>query len=70
MKPNKLVINVTSTLNEETGKVHVNFVDELECTGAMLAGTMNAILEHFEEKYRDEWIIALTKFLKDRGFDQ
>lgn len=36
----------------------------------MVTGTINAIMEHFEENNRDEWIIALTRFLKDRGFDK
>lgn len=68
MKTDTLIIKVTSTLNKETGKMNVEFKDDLNCTDAQLAGTMNAILEHFEEKYCGAWIIALTKFLEDRGF--
>ena len=62
------MFKVTSTLNNETGKAHVDVEENFNCTGALVAGTMNAILEHFEKEYHDEWIIALTKFLRDRGF--
>ena len=66
---NKFTINVTSTLEEETGKVKVDIISEAGCTRAMIAGTINALMEYFEEHNRDEWILALTKFLKNRGFD-
>ena len=69
MDNHKFTINVTSTLDEETGKVKVDIISEAGCTRAMIAGTINALMEYFEEHNRDEWILALTRFLKNRGFD-
>lgn len=68
MNPDNFEINVTSTLDEKTGKVDVEIRTSNDCTSAMIAGTINSIMEFFEERYRDEWILALNKFLKNRGF--